>query len=80
MTYPEIIPDPDDEFANTPLLSDEARKDWGTYLDKWEREVYAPLFKDRGIGRDAALTCWFVNRLRNAIPDDDAGDELWKES
>jgi hypothetical protein len=58
------------------LLSDEARAEWFNYLNQWEEEVYAPLFKPRGISRDAALTCWFVNRLRNAIPDDDAGNDV----
>lgn len=60
------------------LLTDAARREWVDYLNRWELEVYRPLFEARGISRDAALTCWFVNRLRNAIPDDDAGNEPWK--
>ncbi len=62
------------------VITAEAAEGWKTYLDRWERDVYAPLFASRGISRDAALTCWFVNRLRNAIPDDDAGNEPWRET
>ncbi len=64
------------------LLSDEALAEWFNYLNQWESEVYRPLFQPRWISRDAALTCWFLNRLRNAIPDDDAGNDVkepWRE-
>ncbi len=63
-----------------PVITPEDAAGWNKYLDDWERDVYAPLFAPRGISRDAALTCWFVNRLRNAMPDDDAGNEPWRET
>lgn len=75
------VPEPVDEQPDEKLLTDKARREWVDYLDKWEWQVYIPLFQKRGISRDAALTCWFVNRLRNALPDDNAGndiDEPWK--
>lgn len=73
------LPHPIDEQPTERLLTDVARLEWDGYLTRWEDEVYRPLFERRGISRDAALTCWFVNRLRNAIPDDDAGDEPWRD-
>lgn len=72
------IPVNGEEVEGEPLLTEQAQRDWIGYLNRWEIEVYQPLFLPRGISRDAALTCWFVNRLRNAIPDDDAGNEPWR--
>ena len=71
-------PETRSESEDEPLLTPDGINEWVRYLDQWEREVYTPLFKARGISRDAALTCWFVNRLRNALPDDDAGSEPWQ--
>lgn len=50
---------------------------WVTYLAHFDEHVW-PLFRERGFSRDTALTTWFINRLRNAIPDDDAGNEPWR--
>jgi hypothetical protein len=36
------------------------------------------MFREMGYSQDTALTTWFVNRLRNALPDDDAGNEPWR--
>lgn len=76
------MPKSRDEQPEECLLTPDAQREWIEYLDRWESQVYRPLFEARGISRDAALTCWFVNRLRNAIPDLDAGndldDEPWK--
>lgn len=51
---------------------------WRDYLSHFKAHVF-PMFQEMGVGLDAALTCWFVNRLRNAIPDDDAGNEPWQK-
>lgn len=67
------------EMPRIPLLTLETQQEWNQYLDQWECEVYLPFFAPRGISRDDALTCWFVNRLRNALPDDDAGNDIGDE-
>jgi hypothetical protein len=72
------MPDHADEYEDAPLLTEAAQVAWVQYLNQWDREVYDVLFRPREIGRDAALIVWFVNRLRNAIPDDDAGNDPWK--
>ena len=61
------------------LLDTEAVEAWRQYLSDWEEQVYIPLFLPLGVGKDAALTTWFVNRLRNAIPDDNAGNDPWRD-
>jgi hypothetical protein len=60
------------------IATEECLLEWEKYLAEWEDTIYARLFAPRQISKDAALTCWFVNRLRNAIPDEDAGNEPWK--
>jgi hypothetical protein len=75
------MPIPAEEYPDQPVIDEDSKRQWVQYLNAWERDVYGPLFKPRGISRDAALTCWFVNRLRNAIPDDDVGNdpsEQWR--
>lgn len=60
------------------IATEECLLEWEQYLADWEAIVYTRLFAPRGISKDAALACWFVNRLRNAIPDEDAGNEPWR--
>lgn len=79
MTQVDGMPEPTEEYTDEPVITPEAAELWNKYLNTWERDVYGPLFAKRGISRDAALTCWFVNRLRNALPDDDAGNEPWRD-
>lgn len=50
---------------------------WRFYLKHFSENVF-PIFAEHNVSFDAALTCWFVNRLRNAIPDDDVGNEPWR--
>jgi hypothetical protein len=64
----------DDDFG----FDEDAEREWRGYLSHFRDNVY-PMFRDFGVSFDAALTCWFVNRLRNAIPDDDAGNDPWKK-
>lgn len=81
MPSPDHLPAAREEYPDDPIIGDAATTAWRQYLNAWERDVYRPLFKARGISRDAALTCWFVNRLRNALPDDNAGNdpsESWR--
>lgn len=59
-------------------FDEQAEQDWRDYLNHFKRHVY-PMFQEFGVSFDSALTCWFVNRLRNAILDNNAGDEPWKE-
>lgn len=59
-------------------FTEECEQAWRAYLAHFWEHVY-PMFEERGFSRDAALVTWFVNRLRNALPDDDAGNEPWKE-
>lgn len=72
------LPSSPAEYPDEPVIQPEAAAEWNKYLNAWERDVYRPLFEKRGISRDAALTCWFVNRLRNAMDDCDAGNEPWQ--
>ena len=59
-------------------LSEEAEKSWRGYLKHFRKEIY-PMFEDEGVSFDAALTVWFTNRLRNAINDDSADNEIWRQ-
>ena len=65
----------DDDFG----FNEDMEQQWITYLRHFRDHVY-PMFERFDVSFDAALTCWFVNRLRNAIPDDDAGNDPWKGS
>lgn len=64
-----------DEFEDEPLLTEECERSWRQYLQYFRTDVY-PMFEEQHVSFDAALTCWFVNRLRNAIDDRDAGNDL----
>ncbi len=59
-------------------FTDEQRTDWVEYLTHFKDNIY-PMFKAFDVSFETALSVWFVNRLRNAIPDNDAGDEPWKD-
>ena len=63
----------DPEFG----FSEEVEVSWRTYLRHFFTHVY-PMFEEHGISRDAALSAWFTNRLRNAMDDDDTSNEPWK--
>ena len=65
--------DRDPEFG----FDEKCEQSWRAYLAHFMEHVY-PMFEEFGFSRDAALTTWFVNRLRNALPDDDAGNEPWR--
>lgn len=43
--------------ARTALTAEDEQR-WREYLDRWEQEVYLPIFKPKQIGRDAALIAW----------------------
>jgi hypothetical protein len=60
-------------------FDEECEREWRVYLAHFRKDVY-PMFAEFGVSFDAVLTCWFVNRLRNAIPnlDNDAGNEPWQ--
>lgn len=44
-------------------------------IDSWREvlldfeDVYHPVFRRRGISRDAALLVWQINKLKNAVHD-----------
>jgi hypothetical protein len=63
----------DEDFG----FGEDCEQQWRSYLHHFQRHVY-PMFEDFGVSFDAALTCWFVNRLRNALPDDNAGNKPWE--
>ena len=58
-------------------FDEECEAAWRAYLAHFWAHVY-PMFEEYGFSRYEALTTWFVNRLRNALPDDDAGNEPWR--
>ena len=64
------MPDDDEGFG----FEEATEQAWRSYLAHFREQVY-PMFQEYGVSFDAALTCWFVNRLRNAIPDTDAGND-----
>lgn len=66
-----------------PLLEDDS---WACFLERWEHEVYLPVFQPAGISRDAALIVWTQNKTFNCISDyvdskreDAGGDEPWRK-
>lgn len=58
-------------------FSEDCEQQWRAYLAHFHEHVW-PMFREFGYSADTALTTWFVNRLRNAMPDDDAGNEPWQ--
>lgn len=58
--------------------TEETEGEWRTYLRHFKDNIY-PMFQQFNVSFDAALTVWFVNRLRNAIPDDNAGNNPWEK-
>lgn len=63
----------DEDFG----FDEECEQEWRSYLRHFRTHVF-PMFQEEGVSFDAALTCWFVNRLRNALPDEDAGNKPWE--
>lgn len=61
----------DEDFG----FNEETEQAWVGYLDHFFKWIY-PIFERHDISKDAALTTWFINRLRNAIPDDDVGNDI----
>lgn len=73
----------------TPLDPEEEREgieSWQQSLERFD-QFYWPLFKARGIGKEAAYLYWMLNLLTNAVEassmntrpsDSDDGDE-WKQ-
>ena len=59
------------------FLTPDQAIEWNEYLTEFVAEVY-PLFERPGVSIDAALTCWFANRLYNRLDDDDDPDEDWR--
>lgn len=43
---------------------------WEQFLADFEREVM-PVFRRQGIGREAALMAWMMDRATNALLDED---------
>ena len=58
------------------FLTPDQAIEWNEYLTEFVAEVY-PLFERHGVSIDAALMCWFNNRLYNRLDDDD-DDEDWR--
>ncbi len=52
-------------------LDQETLDSWREVLLDFE-DVYQPVFRRRGISRDAALLVWQINKMKNAIHDVEA--------
>lgn len=84
----ELDPDEVDLDSKKPYDWSKARKYWNEFLDIWEKEIYYPVFANRGIGKGHALTTYslkieiidiynlMVNIHKEETKDDD-GDS-WK--
>lgn len=59
-------------------FNEECEQAWRGYLNHFYTYIY-PMFAEHGISKDTALSCWFINRLRNAIPDDNISNGPEKE-
>lgn len=63
----------DDDFG----FDEDCEQQWRSYLSHFRQHVY-PMFQEFGVSFDSALQCWFVNRLHNALTDDNAGNKPWE--
>lgn len=51
-----------------PMLEEKDEVKWRRYLAQFRDEVF-PVFEEQGVGFEAALTVWWLNRVANRILD-----------